>query len=153
MENEVWEEGQLGLVEGVLGTVDQLIINRCIMGDVKQYHRNLAITFTFNDVNLIRSINAKVISVAAYPMNVCEFTVGELKELDQVIKPELRSKSMLGRQSSNARLYLRREDDGKGIKLLKYIYKKRRLRVACYIVTLKQVDQHCMEKREGGELQ
>ena len=43
--NEIWDEGQLGAVEGVLGTVDQLIIDRCIMEEVKQYHRNLAVTF------------------------------------------------------------------------------------------------------------
>ena len=45
IENEIWDEGQLGAVEGVLGTVDQLIIDRCIMGKVKQYHRNLAVAF------------------------------------------------------------------------------------------------------------
>ena len=45
MENEIWDEGQLGAVEGVLGTVDQLIIDRCIMEEVKQYHRNLAVAF------------------------------------------------------------------------------------------------------------
>ena len=28
MENEIWDQGQLGAVEGVLGTVDQLIIDR-----------------------------------------------------------------------------------------------------------------------------
>ena len=45
MENEIWDEGQLGAVEGVLGTVDQLIIDRYIMEEVKQYHRNLAVAF------------------------------------------------------------------------------------------------------------
>ena len=45
MENEIWDEGQLGAVEGVLGMVDQLIIDRCIMEEVKQYHRNLAVAF------------------------------------------------------------------------------------------------------------
>ena len=34
------------------------------------------------DVNLMCAINAKVILVAAYPMNVCKFTSGELNELD-----------------------------------------------------------------------
>ena len=43
--NEIWEEGQLGPVEGVLDTVDQLIIGRCIMEEVKQHHRNLAVVF------------------------------------------------------------------------------------------------------------
>ena len=43
--NEIWDEGQLGAVEGVLGMVDQLIIDRCIMEEVKQHHRNLAVAF------------------------------------------------------------------------------------------------------------
>ena len=41
--NKIWDERQLGAVEGELGTVDQLIIDRCIMGEVKQYHRKLAV--------------------------------------------------------------------------------------------------------------
>ena len=45
MENEIWDEGQLGAVEGVLGTINQLIIDRCIMEEVKQYHRNFAVAF------------------------------------------------------------------------------------------------------------
>ena len=45
IDNEIWDEGQLGAVEGVLGTVDQLIIDQCIMDEVKQYHRNLAVAF------------------------------------------------------------------------------------------------------------
>ena len=86
-----------------------------------------------NDVNLVRAINTKVIPVAAYSMNVCKFTDGELKELDQVIKRKLRSKNMLGKQSSNERLYLIREDGGRGMKSLKDIYKETRLRVTFYM--------------------
>ena len=41
---------------------------------------------------------------------------------------------MLEKQSSNERLYLRREDNGRGIKSLKDIYKETRLRIACYMV-------------------
>ena len=52
------------------------------------------------DKNLIRAINNKVVPVAAYPMNVCNFSEVELKGLDQMIKTELRSNNMLGRQSS-----------------------------------------------------
>ena len=40
---------------------------------------------------------------------------------------------MLGKQSSDERLYHRREDGGRGIKPLKDIYKETRLSVACYI--------------------
>ena len=36
----------------------------------------------FNYTNHISAINLKVISVAAYSMNVCKFSKGEQKELD-----------------------------------------------------------------------
>ena len=77
-----------------------------------------------------------MIPVAVYWMNVYKFTDGELKELDQVIKRELRSKNMLGKQSSNERMYLIREDGGRGITSLRDIYKETRLRVACYMACL-----------------
>ena len=44
MENDIWDEGQLGAVEGVIGMVNQLIVDWYIMEEVKQYHRNLAVT-------------------------------------------------------------------------------------------------------------
>ena len=59
-----------------------------------------------NDENLVHPINTKMIQIAAYPMNVCKFNGGELKELDKVIKHELRSNNMLEKQSSDERLYL-----------------------------------------------
>ena len=65
-----------------------------------------------NDMNLMDAINTKVAPAAAYRMNVCKFTSGELKELRRVIKRESRSQNMLGKQSSNERLHLRREDGG-----------------------------------------
>ena len=63
-----------------------------------------------NDKNLIKTINTKVIPVAAYPMYVCKFTKAELNELDLVVKRELRKCNMLGRQSSDERLYLKRDE-------------------------------------------
>ena len=73
-----------------------------VKGEVSKRFKILSNT-ELNDVNLVRAINTKVIPVAAYPMNVCKFTDGELKELDQVIKRELRSKNILGKQSSDER--------------------------------------------------
>ena len=35
MENAIWDEGQLEAVVGVLGTVDQLIMDRPVMEEVK----------------------------------------------------------------------------------------------------------------------
>ena len=102
-----------------------------VKGEVNNRVKTLTNT-DLNDVNLVLVINTKVIPVAAYPMNVYKFTGGELKELDQVIKHELRSKNILWKKSSDERLYLRRKDGGRGIKSLKDIYKYTRLRVACY---------------------
>ena len=45
LENSIWDEGQLGAVTGVLGTVGQLLIDQCIMEEVKAYHRNLAVAY------------------------------------------------------------------------------------------------------------
>ena len=44
-EYDIWDEGQLGAVVGVLGTVDQLNIDKSTMQKVKTYHRNLAVEF------------------------------------------------------------------------------------------------------------
>ena len=57
-----------------------------------------------NDANLISAINAKVIPVTAYPINICKFNNGEPNQLGQVIKKELHAKNMLGRQASDKRL-------------------------------------------------
>ena len=43
--NDIWDESQLGAAEGVLGRVNQLIFDRCIMEEVKQYHKHLAVAF------------------------------------------------------------------------------------------------------------
>ena len=87
-----------------------------------------------NDANLISAINAKVIPVASYPMNICKFSNGELDQLDQVIKKELHAKNMLGQQASNERLYLKWEVGGRGLKSMKDVYKETRLRIACYML-------------------
>ena len=86
-----------------------------------------------NDTNLIKVVNIKVIPGAAYAMNICRFNVGELKELDQTIKRELRGKNMLGKQTSDERLYLKRVKGGRGLKSLRDTYKETRLCVACYM--------------------
>ena len=71
----------------------------------------------FNDANLISAFSAKVIPAATY-MNVCQFTIGELKELDQIVKRKLRSKKMLGKQARDERIYLSTEDGGRELKAM-----------------------------------
>ena len=93
----------------------------------------IIINTQLNDANLIKAINMKVIPVAVYVMSICKFSVGELKELDEIIKKQLRGKNMLGRQASYERLYLKREKGGRGLKSLRDVYKETRLRVAYYM--------------------
>ena len=83
-----------------------------------------------NDENVIQAINSKVIPVAPYPMNVCKMTKGELNELDQIVKRELRKSNMLGKQVSDERLYLKRDEGGRGLKSMRDVYAETRTRVA-----------------------
>ena len=66
-------------------------------------------------------------------MNICRFTKAELSELDQIIKREQRDKSILGRQSSDEKLYLKRENGGRGLKSMRDVYRETKLRIACYM--------------------
>ena len=67
-------------------------------------------------------------------MNVCKFTKAEVNELDLIVKRELRKCNMLGRQSSDERLYLKRNVGGRGMKSLRDVFVETRLCVACYMV-------------------
>ena len=71
-------------------------------------------------------------------MSICKYTDGDLKELDQIIKWEPRSKNTLGKQSSDERLYMIRENIRKGIELVRNIYKETKLKVTCFMVCLKK---------------
>ena len=84
-----------------------------------------------NNANLIKAIKIKVIPVAASAMNICRYNIGELKELDQMIKRELQGKNMLGKQARDERLYLKRGKGGRRLKLLRDTYKETRLGVSC----------------------
>ena len=66
-------------------------------------------------------------------MNVWKLSKRELKELDQIVKKELRSKQMLGKQASNEIIYLKREDRERGLKSIRDVHEETRLRVACYM--------------------
>ena len=43
--NNIWDRSQLGTWSGVLGTVDQLIIDNVIIDEVRNQQRNLAVAF------------------------------------------------------------------------------------------------------------
>ena len=74
-ENEIYKflrvEQADGRLKKVYNRVKEEIIRRM----------NIITRTELNDKNLVKAINAKVIPVAAYPMNVCKFTQSELTEL------------------------------------------------------------------------
>ena len=43
--NKIWDKSQLGTCSGVLGMVDQLLIDSAIMDEVREKKRNLAVSF------------------------------------------------------------------------------------------------------------
>ena len=43
--NEIWDKSQLGRCSGVLGTIDQLLIDSAIMDEVRKKKRSLAVSF------------------------------------------------------------------------------------------------------------
>ena len=94
---------------------------------------NIITRTDLNDKNLAKTINTKVIPVAAYPMNVWKFTQSELAELDQVIKRDLRKNNILGRQASDERLYMERKDGRRELISLREVYERTRLHVGCYM--------------------
>ena len=90
-----------------------------------------------NDQNLMKAINCRVIPVAGYVMNICQLGKGELEELDKIVKSALRSKGFHGRQSSDERLYSKRNDGGRGLKSFREVYDETKTRVACYMAMSK----------------
>ena len=107
-----------------------------VMARVKaetQKRMNALVQQDLYDKNFIKAINRTVIPVAGYVMNVCTFTKQKLDELDKAIKKILRDNKMHGRQASDERLYMRRENGGRGLKNMKDLYEETKVRVACYM--------------------
>ena len=90
-----------------------------------------------NDENFMTASNSKNIPVAAYSINICHYRKAELSELYQIIKRELRNKSMLGRQSSDERFHPKWENDGRGLKSMRDVFRETKLRIACCMESLK----------------
>jgi hypothetical protein len=85
------------------------------------------------EINLIKAINTRATLVASYVMNVCQFNKKQLDDLDKLVKRELCDKGMHGKQASDERLYMGRDDGGRGLKSMKDVYEETKVRVACYM--------------------
>ena len=89
-ENEIYE---FFGIEQANGIKTKKVFERRVKDEVNKTVKMLT-NPELNDVNLVYAINVKVIPVAVYPINVCRFIGGELKELQQVLKHELRYQKM-----------------------------------------------------------
>ena len=43
--NKIWDEEQPGATESVLGTVDQLLVDKCMMDKVREHKRDLTMAY------------------------------------------------------------------------------------------------------------
>ena len=64
--------------------------------------------------------------------DVCNLRKGDLDELETTVKSVLRRERFHGRQSSDERLYSKRNKGGRGLKSFKGVYDETKARVACY---------------------
>ena len=78
-------------------------------------------SLNFNDQNLMKAINSRVIPVAGYVMNACHLGKNDLDELDKLVKNVLRREGFHGRKSSNERLNTKRTEGGRGLKSFKEV--------------------------------
>lgn len=83
-----------------------------------------------NDENLMEAINLAVIILTEYEKNICDFRKGDFEDLDKIVKIVLRSKKFLRRQSSNEKLYAKRENS-RWLKSFKEVYDNTGVQVAC----------------------
>ena len=86
-----------------------------------------------NDKNLMmKEINYWVMPVAGYVMNICYLGKSDLDELDMTVKSLLRKEGLHWRQSSDDRLYSKKNKGATGFKSFKEAYDETITRVTCY---------------------
>ena len=66
------------------------VVFECVKSEVEKRVKMPGNT-KFNDTNFISTINVNIVPVAAYSINACKFSKGELNELDKIVKKELKA--------------------------------------------------------------
>lgn len=114
---------------------DKILTNKVLVRAKKEITKRVKNLVELNlyDKHLIKAINTTAIPVAAYVKNICNLAEGDLDGLDKLVKEILREKLMHGRQDSDERLYLIKENGGRGLKSFKDVYRETKVRVACYM--------------------
>ena len=88
MENNIWDKGKLGVMEGVLGTVDQPIIDWCIIEEVITHQQNLAVAYQ-NYSKVYDKVNHDWLLCLYKRMGTAQAVVSLLKELKSRRKTKL----------------------------------------------------------------
>ena len=112
---------------------DKIDVKRVMERVKKEIRRRLdhLTGLNLNDKNLMKVITCRVIPVAGYKMNVFNRGKGDSDELDMTVKVALPREEFRGRQSSDERLYLKRNEGGRRLKSFKEIYDETKTRVTC----------------------
>lgn len=84
-------------------SIDRNTVYQKVSREMKQRIKSLR-DKDLHERNLVKAIKTRVIPVATYVMNVCDFTKQQLNDLDKIIKQVLRKPNTHGRQASDERL-------------------------------------------------
>ena len=114
---------------------DKIYVKRVMERVKKEIRRRLdhLTGLNLNDKNLMKTVNCRVIPIAGYVMNASNLGKGDLDKLDMIVKSVLRREGFHGRQSSDKRLYLKRNEGGRGLKSFKEVYDETKTRGVCYM--------------------
>ena len=116
--------------------VDKIDVKRVEERVKKEIRRLDHLTgLNLNDKILMKAIICRVIPVAGYVMNVCNLGEGDLDELDMTVKSVLGREGFHGRQTSDGRLYLQRNEGGRGLKFTRFTMKQK---LECHATYLQQ---------------
>ena len=93
------------------------------------------IKLNFNDTNLMKAINCRLVSVGGYVMHVCVMTRNDLEKLDKIVKKILKIEGFYGKKTSDKQLCTKNKDCGRRLWCFIEIYKETKVKAVCYMAT------------------
>jgi hypothetical protein len=87
--------------------------------------------------NFIKAVNTKAMGTVRYSMNICHYTISELKALDVRMRLLLADRRMRGQEESIERLYMSKKVGGRGLILFEQMYKSTKILIAIYLCLTK----------------
>ena len=94
---------------------------------------NKICTMELYERNLVKAVNSKAMATVRYSMNICHFTMSELKDLDIKMRKILLQNKVRGPEESLERMYMPREVGGRGFTSFEMMYKMCKISIAVYL--------------------